>query len=310
MTNMSISKIIFYNQWRNGDCFLPKQYVRDIVNRHPFIEFQFAHNNHPNIVSDLPLKHITLSEIPQFPMPMRMHSIPNSSGEHTLYINTWVGCFIFGADALMGEKDHANFYLLHKMWTKFYDVLGISMVGNYTHFLPEIKWDTFDLTEQKEYLKKIEGKRLIFFSNGKQQSEQSSMGNMQEIIRTIAEEFKDIEFYVTDPVNFEADNVTVCNHETGVLNQLAYITTKAELIVGKNSGPFTYAHNKDNINNYKKTFMCFSHKKKDCLLGEGEYLCNSYFSNTVDDEVAIGILRKLITNPEYTETKKLTKDIA
>ena len=301
---MNFHKVVFYNQWRNGDCFLPKEYVRDIANQHPVIDFEFAHNNHPSIIADLVLKHTRLDSIPQFPMPMRMATTQDGK---VAFINTWVGCWIFGEDALMGEKDHANFYLLHKMWSRFYDALGVQMKGDYKYYLPTIRWDAFDMSEPKEYLKRIEGKRLVFFSNGKQQSEQSSMGDMRNIIRNLTEEFKDIEFYATDPVDFEAPNLTVCKHESGFLNQLSYISTKAELIVGKNSGPFTYAHVKDNINDYKKTFMCFSHKMKDCLLGEGEYHCNSYFNDTTDDEVATKIIRDIILNPKYENIEKPTR---
>jgi len=292
---MKFRKVIFYNQWRNGDCFLPKEYVRDIANRFPIIEFEFAHNNHPSIISDLVLKHTRLDSIPQFPMPMRMAQTQN--GE-ILFINTWVGCWIFGEDALMGEKDHANFYLLHKMWNRFYDALGLEMRGDYKYYLPTIRYQSFNLTEPTEYINRIGNKQMIFFSNGKQQSEQSSMGDMSKTIRILAEKFKDIEFYATDPVDFEAPNLTVCKHESGFLNQLSYISRRASIIVGKNSGPFTYAHTKENISNPNKTFMCFSHKLKDCLLGEGEYICNSYFNNTTDEVEAAKIIEDLLEKPD------------
>ena len=51
------TKVIFFNQWRNGDCFLGKEYVREIVNMFPDIEFAYAHNNYPDIVGDLGIKH-------------------------------------------------------------------------------------------------------------------------------------------------------------------------------------------------------------------------------------------------------------
>lgn len=302
---MKFKKVVFYNQWRNGDCFLPKEYVRDIVNRFPNIEFEFAHNNHPSIISDLVLKHTRLNSIPEFPMPMRMTQ--TKDGE-IAFINTWVGCWIFGEDSLMGEKDHANFYLLHKMWNKFYDMLGLEMAGDYKHYLPNIRYQLFNLSEATEYINRIEDKEMIFFSNGKQQSEQSSMGNMNKTIRILTENFRDIEFYASDPVDFEAPNLTVCKHESGFLNQLSYISKRASIIVGKNSGPFTYAHTKENINNPHKTFMCFSHKLKDCLLGEGKYMCNSYFNDTTDEDKAVEIIESLILQPTYNTKEQPTEE--
>jgi hypothetical protein len=299
---MNFKKLVFFNQWRNGDCFICKEYVRDIVDHFSSdVDIFYAHNNHSNIVGDLPVKFITLNDIPKMDTFMPIGLDTNTK---TVYINTWVGCWI---GKHMGNKDHANFYILYDMWKNIYDALDIKMKGSYNYYLPTIHWDNFDLSEPKEYLKKNDGKRLIFFSNGKQQSEQSSMGNMRNIIRKLTEEFTNIEFYATDSVDFEIPNLTVCTHESGFLNQLAYITTKAELIIGKNSGPFTYAHTKENINDLNKTFMCFSHKLKDCLLGQGEYLCNSYFNDTTDDDKAIQIIRHLITSSQYDSNFNSTR---
>ena len=58
-----------------------------------------------------------------------------------------------------------------------------------------------------------------------------------------------------------------------------------------------------------QTFMCFSHKMRDCLMGEGEYLTNSYFSDTIDDNVAIKIISDLILKPTYSSNRKPTKHI-
>jgi hypothetical protein len=63
------------------------------------------------------------------------------------------------------------------------------------------------------------------------------------------------------------------------------------------------------MNNPEQTFMCFSHKMRDCLMGEGEYLTNSYFNDTIDDQVAIKIISDLILTPTYSSNRKPTKHI-
>jgi len=63
------------------------------------------------------------------------------------------------------------------------------------------------------------------------------------------------------------------------------------------------------MNNPEQTFMCFSHKMRDCLMGEGDYLTNSYFSDTIDDNVAIRIITDLILKPTYISNRKPTKHI-
>ena len=305
---MNFTKIVFFNQWRNGDCFINKEYVRDIISRFPNVEFLYAHNNHPNIVSDLNCKHVTLNEIPAINtfLPLAV----SRTEPNTLYINTWVGCWI---GKHLVENEHANFHCLHTMWKEIFNSLDIEMKGDYSIYLPKVDWYRFDLKECDSYLRTIIPKNLILICNGVQQSGQSSMGDMSHIIKSLASSFPDYEFLITCDIGLTMRNVRctddVFGGPTGNLNQIGYISQFAKLIVGKNSGPFTYAHTKTNMNNPEQTFMCFSHKMRDCLMGEGEYLTNSYFSDTIDDNKAFNIISELITSSKYEAIKKRTKHL-
>jgi hypothetical protein len=42
-------------------------------------------------------------------------------------------------------------------------------------------------------------------------------------------------------------------------------------------------------------------------MGEGEYLTNSFFSDTIDDIEAFKIISELIESPKYEAIKKNTK---
>jgi hypothetical protein len=234
---------------------------------------------------------------------------PLTQVENTLYINTWVGCWI---GKHLKEKDHANFYCLHDMWKEFYQALNLEMKGDYSYYHPSIEFQKFDLTEANHYFLRSNPKEFILICNGVQQSEQSSMGDMRNIIFELATRFPEKDFLITHKVDVELPNVTytddLFNASTGNLNQIAYLSQFTKLIIGKNSGPFTYAHIKENMNNYQKTFMCFSHKMRDCLMGEGEYLANSFFSDTIDDNKAIEICENLIRHPSYVNYKKPTME--
>jgi len=303
---MNITNITFFNRWRNGDCFINKEYVRDIISRYPNgITFKYAHDKHPNIISDLNCEHVPLSSI--HPIDTL---IPIAQVDDILYINTWVGCWI---GKYLRERDHANFHCLHDMWKEFYQALNLEMKGDYSYYHPSIDFQKFDLTEADNYLSRVDTKEIILVCNGFQQSEQSSMGIMRNIIFELAKRFPEKQFLITHKVDVKLPNVTytddLFNASTGNLNQIAYLSMFAKLIIGKNSGPFTYAHIKENMNNYQKTFMCFSHKMRDCLMGEGDYLTNSYFSDTIDDNVAIKIITDLILTPTYSSDRKHTKQL-
>ena len=59
-----MKSLIFFNQFHNGDCFVGKEYVREIMRQLPGVEFSYAHNNHADIVKDLGCKHLGLNNIP------------------------------------------------------------------------------------------------------------------------------------------------------------------------------------------------------------------------------------------------------
>ena len=303
-----MKKLVFFNFWQNGDCFINKEYVRDIISWFPEAELYYAHKNHPNIVADLGCTHATLDSLPQqLTMWIPVASDPSTD---TVYINTWVGCWI-GKHIQHGE--HANFTTLYRVWKDVYDILKIDMKSSYEDYHPEIFSEYYEYEHALKYIKKLDSKPLVVFCNGQAMSQQSSMGNMEKIIESVADTFPDHEFFIADRVNVNKRNVKfsedVLQGTVGNLNQISHVTNFAKLIVGKNSGPFTYAHSRLNMDDPSKTFMCFSHKMKDCLMGEGEYLTNSFFSDTIDDAEAIRIISELLKSPQYDPVKKSTKQL-
>jgi hypothetical protein len=39
---------VFFNHWRNGDSFVNKAYVKQIIESHPGCEYFYAHQHHEN----------------------------------------------------------------------------------------------------------------------------------------------------------------------------------------------------------------------------------------------------------------------
>lgn len=303
---MNIKNIVFFNHWRNGDCFINRNYVKEIINHFSNVNFYYAHNNHNSIIEDINCTQIKISSIPpQIHFRIRMAYNPDG----TLYINTWIGAY---EGELFHTPQHANFIILYKAWKFVFDNIGIKINNDFAHYHPTVDYSVFDLTEADNYINDIKNKsykKLVLISNGKQQSEQSDMGNMENVIRNIATEFADHEFLVCDNVNVNLPNVTYVNDmfngSVGNLNQISYLSTFADIIIGKNSGPFSYSHVRENMNNYKKTFLCFSKDIASTLMGDGKYYANALFSNTIDDTIATNITRNVIINtPVLNELKE------
>jgi hypothetical protein len=108
-----MKKIVFFNQFHNGDCFVGKNYVREIMRQLPDIEFSYAHNNHSDIVKDLNCIHLQLGNIP--PMD-RMTRVAESPDKETVYVNTWVGCW---QGVMFPFGEHINFTRLHNIWREY-----------------------------------------------------------------------------------------------------------------------------------------------------------------------------------------------
>jgi hypothetical protein len=78
-------KIVFFNQYHNGDCFVGKGWVRNIIQQLPEAEFYYAHNNHADIIKDLPAKYMSIQDMPEIDRMVRIAQ----GDDGTIYIITW-----------------------------------------------------------------------------------------------------------------------------------------------------------------------------------------------------------------------------
>jgi len=301
---VEINNIIFYNFEKNGDCFVNKGYVKEIMQHLHDVSFSYVHDRHESIIADLDCRFIRSNQIPREIDSSKKCILHEDSG--TLFMNTWIGAWI-GTFLVHGQ--HANFPLLHKAWSEYLKILDIPIKEDFFEYAPEIDYSRFDLSQADSYLQKVNGKPLVVICNGIQQSGQSSMGTMEKAIGYIAQKFSDHEFAVTYKLkNLNLPNITytddLFNGSEGHMNQISYIARQAKLIVGKNSGPFTFCHTKEMMSDPNKTFLTFNHRLTDALMGDGEYYANSFFSHTVDNNVAAQIIEHLLTNNDFISTEK------
>jgi hypothetical protein len=289
-----IKNVIFYNFWHNGDLFINRNYVKDIMNQLPWAKFFYAHKTHPNNTLDL-CEYIPLEKVhPRANTTLKYFYDETSD---SLYINTWVGCYI---GEFIPKDAHSNLYLLYKIWSSFYKIFGFKLNNDFYNYLPTVDYSKFDLSSADRYLQSINHSDIVLICNNQQQSKQSSVGYMNRVILELSNIFKDKSFLVTAKLNIENPNVVYTDDlfgsSTGNLNQISYLSTKSKFIIGKNSGPFTYSHVRENILDHNKFLISFSHKKHECLLGDYQFNCNSYWSPKILDNEIIDICSQLLLN--------------
>jgi len=302
---MKIDRLVFFNHYNNGDCFINREYVRDIISKLDAREVYYAHKNHTSITQDLSVTHISLADLPgQVHQGLRIAYDPGSS---TMYVNTWVGATV---PRYFNWGQHANFVILSRIWQDYYQELNLTVNGDYAEYLPNISFDSYDLEFVDRWIDLSRSVPVILICNGHQQSGQSRLGDMGIVLKNLAHEFPDRIFLSCHRLDLTESNVfytdDIFGSSTGNLPHISYISQHADLIVGKNSGPFTFAHTQTNLNNADKTFLCFSDDRTSCLTGQGQYWATTLFSDAVEDtQVTETIVKTMATKNKSTEKQSI-----
>lgn len=287
-------KIIFFNQFHNGDCFVGKGWVRNIMQQIPEAEFAYAHNNHPDIVKDLGCEQLTLSDIPDIDRKIKFAK----DTEGTIYINTWCGAF---QGELFGYNQHSNYIIQHQMYDFYCAALSqelgrkITQQQNIYDYLPFIDWEYYPDTALADvWVKQHVSEHLVLFCNGSANSGQSAVGDFRNVIDRLSQDFTEHVFVVTSDIDIQRDNIYTTSSIFGKqsdLNEIAYLSQHAQLIVGKNSGPFSYCQYAENME-LPHTFFCFGKLLTDCLNAGLEFPAQFKFSDQTHDELIYSMLRR------------------
>jgi hypothetical protein len=296
-----MKQLVFFNQFHNGDCFVGKQYVAEIVRQLPDVEISYAHGNHPDIIKDLGIKHLGLDALPAMD---RMTRVGQSADKQTTYINTWVGSW---QGTMFNFGEHINFVRLHNIWREYFKYLNLEFIEDPNYYLPRIDETKFDFTAADNWYKEHGAKSSILICNGSADSGQSRVGDLTTCIIQLANEMPEVNFLVTHRVNVTNSNIyftdDIFKDLECDLNQIAYLAGGCDVIVGKNSGPFSFCQNQDNLMNDTITFLNLSILATDCPSGGGLYKARCVHTAETNDLRIANIVKVLFENPEYRGTE-------
>jgi hypothetical protein len=145
---------------------------------------------------------------------------------------------------------------------------NLQLNPNIWHYVPEINYARYDVSAADQFLAQHE--KVYLFCNGQVRSMQSSINDMQGLIELFAAKHPQVTFLATEKFNTATPNIKFTADIFGLENDLceiSYLSTspKVNLIVGKNSGPFTFANTRRNLLDHRKIFVNFSHHACDTL---------------------------------------------
>jgi len=318
-----MNKGVFFNMFRNGDLFIVREFVKEIVYSNPHFEWHYAHGNHPDSLKDMPCKYISMPHhpevcastkckghaisdvLPKFKPLLPQESIRKLSPESDLFINTWTGVY---HGYFFPAGHYANMHELVKIWNHIGELLKpitknhIVFDKNIIEYFPSLDKSVYHSDKISTFMQQnIDNKfsHVMLWANGDSLSNQSRLHAMNHALVLFAKEFPNIAIIATTKFHREMNNIFF----TDDIFQLDYdlplvslLSEHCDVIVGKNSGPYSYANTRENVNDKNKIFVSFSNAARDNLLYEIDAPCTFVHSDTNDENEVVKILRDIIKN--------------
>lgn len=276
--------VCFFNHWHNGDVFSGKGYIREIIKANPDVKYSFYHGCHPKVIWDL---------LPYFfdtSLNIENH-LKFIEIENTTFVNTWIGAY--KDDVLLPGELHGNYLSFYKMWGTIFDYLrtnngmNLELSNNPLDYVATTDWSRYKIERANEFITYCGGKKIYLFSNGYVRATQTFVGNMRPSIEHHAKLNPDAVFVCTEWFETAVPNIYFTRNIFDLdndINEIVYLSTKCNAIIGKSSGPFTYAHVRDNLFDTEKVMLVFSHRMSDCFPHHMSGLGCRYLYCSSDDE--------------------------
>ena len=294
-----ITQIVFFNHYHNGDLFVSKEFVRNIKKQIGNIfDIKYLLFNHHKTLLDLNISYAG------YPIGLNDRCKFILFGE-ILYVNTWIGAYQFPyADPPHFYKGGINYLDLHEMWKYIfkeiekYTSIKLIIDVNPEFYIPQIDYSQFNVSIIDNFVS--DKKDIVLVCNGQPMSNQSELTNLNEIIKRLSIDFKEKTFVCTKKFDF-ADNIyfteNIINLKSDLtktpywnqctpycdLNEISYLSTFCDVIIGRNSGPYIYCTTKNNMMDNSKKFIQFNRVLNDNLF----YGIKSNCTNLQQTEVNI-----------------------
>jgi hypothetical protein len=243
-----MNKLIFYNNFNNGDIHFAREFVKDIMNKTKYDEYYFLHKRSAKLLQDIPnLKYGPLNEYCNPDSPF--HVVNNE-----IYVNTHMGVY----EMFVEKVTDVSLYVFYDYFQMIFNRLKIPMEKK-RFYIPSINYDAYEIQGIKDYIATSVANIKILVCNGDVYSAQSGAFDFKPVIEKLAEDYPDIHFILTDKKDLiEKTNVfytTDIIKAVGDLNEISYLSTFCNVIIGRASGPYSFCEVKQNMNDVDKTFI-------------------------------------------------------
>jgi hypothetical protein len=251
--------IIFFNHYHNGDLFASKAFIKEIVDNVD-VKVYYGHENNPIVLSDINLETVSLPQV--------NYKTKFINADDAFYINTWIGSYFDYGGA---EKECCTLKFSYDMFDKIYEAINQVYSTNLKlssmeDYFPSIDFSKFQLKNIDTYIKSDSNKKILFCNGPSMSGQCLYTGDMKPVIENLASNYPNITFIATQTFDTDIKNIKFTNDIIKLnqcdLNEIGYLSTFCNIIVGRNSGPHCFAANKLNVNDPSKVFYAFGQDPK------------------------------------------------
>tara|TARA_R110000868_G_scaffold165572_1_gene399130 strand:+ start:3714 stop:4667 length:954 start_codon:yes stop_codon:yes gene_type:complete len=267
-----MTTLCFYNHYHNGDLFVSKGFVNYICKQlhDKNITLEYLHENHPNVLADLPTQYQALSSDPI----MSLHSTRLQKvfvNNNKIYVNTWAGPYLseYTQDqVVLGIGGSINYLSYLDIFKHIINELNNITSWNLTQLsapwqgLPEVQKISYNSLAVTDFILRTDFPLRVLISNGPVLCDQSWHNhNMIDYFLPIIEKNASIQWIFTWPTGIQYPNVAHTNDiflQQGSrcdLNEISMLSEYCDFIIGRHSGPFHFCNTKTNLQNPNKTFI-------------------------------------------------------
>jgi hypothetical protein len=290
-----IDKIVYYNHFHNGDVFLSKEYIKELILLFPNMKHIYYHENSSKLLKDLNIQTLSIKDV-DFPQKNQIFVKDN-----TIYINTWIVAADF-------HLNGCNFISYSSMWSYIYekinDILKTNILIKDEYFyIPETDYSFYDIPSDFS----IDYDNTILFSNGNVNSGQAYRQDTEHIVHSLLNNFKDKTIILTHKTSINNDNIKytddIIKTIDGDLNEISWIAERCKHIIGRNSGPFIFMHTKNILNDKNKNIISFGGHSYDAPMHKSKTKSNYIFFDDKDPDLLTNNIISFIKNEEILVEK-------
>lgn len=266
---MNIKNVIFYNWGHYGDIHFSRNFIKDICKK---LNTGAIYQNNVNkkIFNDIQSVNFLNFNLFNYIEDELLYNEVNE----TVLINTWIGSsgrkyLLNGACCLSGN---------YEKYKIIYKNLNIQ-IEEPLFYIPDIDFNFYNVKNIDDFIFKNLNRKKILICNGDVRSGQAKNFDMNILLNHLSKKYKDHLFLVTDNSNkiieknitYTADINKIFDND---LNEIAYLSTYCDTIIGRGSGPYCCSNIKTNLLNKNKNFIGFTN-----LYGD------SHWANNVENNL-------------------------